>query len=385
MEIKTNVVFKHLERSKARIIIEQGGTRSGKTYNILIWLIVAYALRNTGKTITLCRKTYPSLRASAMRDFIEILMNLGLYDENYHNKSNSEIMLNGNLVEFIGMDQPQKIRGRKRDVLFANEANELSIEDWRQLSLRTTERIIIDYNPSDEFHWIYDEVIPREDAEFYQTTYLDNPFLEASVIAEIERLKTIDENYWRVYGLGERGAAKSLVFSYSECQQVPTSAELVGYGLDFGYSADPTALIAVYKQGDDLYADELIYRVGMTNTDIANTIKSLELSKYEPIWGDSAEPKTIDELRRRGLNVKPTAKGRDSINIGIDMIRRYRLYVTSRSTNLIKELRNYKYHEDKQGRVTNKPIDAFNHACDAIRFSIYNTLARTNYGGYSIR
>jgi len=385
MEIKTNVVFKHLERSKARIIIEQGGTRSGKTYNILIWLIVAYALRNTGKTITLCRKTYPSLRASAMRDFIEILMNLGLYDENYHNKSNSEIMLNGNLVEFIGMDQPQKIRGRKRDVLFANEANELSIEDWRQLSLRTTERIIIDYNPSDEFHWIYDEVIPREDAEFYQTTYLDNPFLEASVIAEIERLKTIDENYWRVYGLGERGAAKSLVFSYSECQQVPTSAELVGYGLDFGYSADPTALIAVYKQGDDLYADELIYRVGMTNTDIANTIKSLELSKYEPIWGDSAEPKTIDELRRRGLNVKPTAKGRDSINIGIDMIRRYRLYVTSRSTNLIKELRNYKYHEDKQGRVTNKPIDAFNHGCDAMRYSIYNTLARPNYGRYSIR
>ena len=385
MEIKTNVVFKHLERSKARIIIEQGGTRSGKTYNILIWLIVAYALRNTGKTITLCRKTYPSLRASAMRDFIEILMNLGLYDENYHNKSNSEIMLNGNLVEFIGMDQPQKIRGRKRDVLFANEANELSIEDWRQLSLRTTERIIIDYNPSDEFHWIYDEVITREDAEFYQTTYLDNPFLEASVIAEIERLKTIDENYWRVYGLGERGAAKSLVFSYSECQQVPTSAELVGYGLDFGYSADPTALIAVYKQGDDLYADELIYRVGMTNTDIANTIKSLELSKYEPIWGDSAEPKTIDELRRRGLNVKPTAKGRDSINIGIDMIRRYRLYVTSRSTNLIKELRNYKYHEDKQGRVTNKPIDAFNHGCDAMRYSIYNTLARPNYGRYSIR
>lgn len=385
MEIKTNVVFKHLEASSKRIVVQQGGTRSGKTYNILIWLIVSYALRNTGKTITLCRKTYPSLRASAMRDFIEILMNLGLYDENYHNKSNSEITLNGNLIEFIGMDQPQKIRGRKRDVLFANEANELSIEDWRQLSLRTTERIIIDYNPSDEFHWIYDEVIPRDDADFYQTTYLDNPFLEDSVIAEIERLKSIDENYWRVYGLGERGAAKSLVFTYNECQQIPTDAELIGYGLDFGYSADPTALVSVHKKGDDLYADELIYRVGMTNTDIANTIKSLELSKYEPIWGDSAEPKTIDELRRRGLNVKPTAKGRDSINIGIDMIRRHRLYVTSRSTNLIKELRNYKYHEDKQGRVTNKPIDAFNHGCDAMRYSIYNTLARPNYGRYSIR
>jgi phage terminase large subunit len=385
MEIQTNVVFKHLEASTKRIIVEQGGTRSGKTYNILIWLVVSYALRNTGKTITLCRKTYPSLRASAMRDFIDILMKLGLYNEDYHNKSNSEITLNGNLVEFIGMDQPQKIRGRKRDVLFANEANELSIEDWRQLSLRTTERIIIDYNPSDEFHWIYDEVITRDDADFYQTTYLDNPFLEDSVIAEIERLKSIDENYWRVYGLGERGQAKSLIFTYNECQQIPTSANLVGYGLDFGYSADPTALIAVYQEGDDLYADELIYRVGMTNSDIYKTIASLNLSKYDPIWGDSAEPKTIDELRRRGLNVKATAKGRDSINIGIDMIRRYRLHVTSRSSNLIKELRNYKYHEDKQGRVTNKPIDAFNHGCDAMRYSIYNTLARPNYGRYSIR
>jgi len=385
MEIQTNVVYRHLEKSQKRIIVEQGGTRSGKTYNILIWLITSYALRNTGKTITLCRKTYPSLRASAMRDFIEILMNLGLYDENYHNKSNSEIMLNGNLVEFIGMDQPQKIRGRKRDILFANEANELNIEDWRQLSLRTTERIIIDYNPSDEFHWIYDEVIPREDAEFFQTTYLDNPFLEKSVIAEIERLKRVDENYWRVYGLGERGQAKSLVFSYNECNQVPTDAELIGYGLDFGYSADPSALIAMYKIGDDLYADELIYRVGMTNTDIAKTIQSLNLSKYEPIWADSAEPKTIDELRRRGLNVKPTAKGRDSINIGIDMIRRNKLYLTSRSVIRIKELRNYKYHEDKQGNITNKPIDAFNHACDAMRYGIYNTLARPNYGRYSIR
>lgn len=385
MEIQTNVVFKHLEASSKRIIVEQGGTRSGKTYNILIWIIVAYALRNTGKIITLCRKTYPALRASAMRDFITILMDLNLYDEEYHNKSNSEIHLNGNLIEFIGMDQPQKIRGRKRDILFANEANELSLEDWRQLSLRTTERIIIDYNPSEEFHWIYDEVITREDADFYQTTYLDNPFLEDSVIEEIERLKTIDENYWRVYGLGERGQATSLIFTYNDCQQIPSGANLIGYGLDFGYSADPTALVSVYQEGDNLYADELIYRVGMTNSDIYNTIKSLNLSKYSPIWADSAEPKTIDELRRRGLNVKPTAKGRDSINIGIDMIRRYRLFVTSRSTNLVKELRNYKYHEDRQGRITNKPIDAFNHGCDAMRYSIYNTLARPNYGRYSIR
>ena len=201
-EIQTNRVFRHLEKTDKRIVIEQGGTRSGKTYNILMWLIFGYALKNKKKVITICRKTYPALRTSAMRDFIQILQDYKLYDERNHNKSSAEYILNGNLIEFISLDQPQKVRGRKRDTLFINEANELHWEDWQQLVFRTEGRIIIDYNPSDEFHWIYEKVKTRDDAEFHITTYKNNPFLPQSIKDEIELLRDTDEDYWRVYGLG---------------------------------------------------------------------------------------------------------------------------------------------------------------------------------------
>lgn len=386
VEIKTNKVFAHLQDSIKKITVEQGGTRSGKTYNILIWLIFYYAMRNTGKTVSIVRKTLPAVRSSVMRDFIDILVKASLYKEENHNKSNFEYNLNGNIVEFMSVDQPQKVRGRKRDVLFLNEANELEIEDWRQLLFRTTEKVILDYNPSDEFHWIYDEVLTRDDCDFYQTTYLDNPFLEDSIINEIERLKKIDETYWQIYGLGERGKNRSAVFQFIE-SDIPKDAKLKAYGLDFGYSADPTSLVAYYlDEGNKIiYYDELIYQTGMTNADIGNTLKSLGIDRRDVIYADSSEPKSIQEIYQQGFNIKPTAKGQDSINIGIDMMRRYTIAVTKRSLNLIKEFRNYKYIEDKNGKLTNKPVDAFNHGIDACRYAIYNTMSRPNYGKYSIR
>jgi phage terminase large subunit len=385
MEVKTNVVFKHLENSSKRIIVEQGGTRSGKTYNILIWLLFGYIGQNTGKTITICRKTYPALRASAMRDFINIATEFGMYDESSHNKTNAELMIHGNLIEFIGMDQPQKIRGRKRDLLYCNEANELNLEDWRQLILRTTDRIIVDYNPSDEFHWLYENVLPRSDCDFFVTTYKDNPFLEQSVVDEIERLKDIDENYWRVYGLGERGQSRSLIFSHDQINELPKEARLKAYGLDFGYSNDPTALVGIYEHQGRLILDELLYKTGMTNSDIANYIASLGLDRRDIIWADSGEPKSIEEIHRMGWNIRPATKGKDSIDVGIDIMRRFKLQITSRSINLIKEFRNYKYIEDKNGRVTNKPIDAFNHGIDAVRYACFMSFSKPNVGKYSIR
>ena len=186
-KIRVNKVYGHLKKSDKKIVVEQGGTRSGKTYNILLWIIFHYCGKNVGKTITIVRKTFPAVRSSVMRDFLDILKGSDLYREENHNKSNSEYILNGNLVEFISMDQPQKIRGRKRDLAFLNEANELTFEDWQQIIFRTNGRIILDYNPSDTFHWIYDRVIPRDDAAFYQTTYRDNPFLDQTIIDEIER------------------------------------------------------------------------------------------------------------------------------------------------------------------------------------------------------
>jgi phage terminase large subunit len=381
--IQTNKVFRHLEESTAKIVVQQGGTRSGKTFNILLWIIFSYCQRNEGKIITICRKTYPALRGTVMRDFLTIMKDHEIYSEDDHSKTASEYRLNGNTIEFISLDMPQKIRGRKRDLLFCNEANELTFEDWQQLLFRTNEKVIIDFNPSEEFHWIYDHVLPRKDVEFYQTTYKDNPFLGAEIKAEIERLKDIDENYWRVYGLGERGQAKSLVYTFSTTKEIPKEAKLVSYGLDFGYSSDPTSLVRTYILDDNMYVDELLYRTGMTNQDIANEMKVLGLDRSNEIYADSAEPKSIEEIYRMGWNVKPTIKG--SINIGIDIIRRYKLIATESSFNLIKELRNYKYIEDKNGQMTNKPVDNFNHALDALRYSVVNKISKSHLGRYSFR
>lgn len=381
--IKSNIVFEHLEKSKKKIVVEQGGTRSGKTYNILLWIIASYCVKNTGKTITIVRKTFPAVRGTVMRDLFDILKSYGLYYEEFHSKSTYEYFLNGNRIEFISLDQPTKIRGRKRDLLFINEANELNFEDWQQLIFRTTEKIVIDYNPSEEFHWIYDKVLERDDVEFYQTTYKDNTFLSEVIVKEIERLKHIDEEYWRVYGLGERGRSRSLVFNFTTTPSIPPTAKLVGRGLDFGFSNDSSALVETYIEGDNMYARELIYRTGMTNQDLGNEFKRLGLDRRDEIWCDSAEPKSIEELNRMGFNTKRTYKG--SINIGIDMIRRYKLYVTESSINMIKELRNYKYVEDKNGQLTNKPVDAFNHSLDALRYSVVNKLGRPQYGKYYIK
>ncbi len=382
--IQTNKVFNHLIKSDKRIIVEQGGTRSGKTYNILLWLIFYYTERNTAKTITICRKSFPSLRASVMRDFFDILREHDLYREDFHNKSSHEYHLNGNLVEFISLDQPQKIRGRKRNLLYINEANELFYEDWQQLIFRTDGRIILDYNPSESFHWIYDRVIPREDCDFYQTTYRDNPFLDEKIKQEIERLQYTDEDYWRIYGLGERGMSRATVFQFGTAE-IPQEAKLLSYGLDFGFTNDPSAIVAIYQHGDNLYLDELLYRTGMTNRDLHHHLQSLGLDRRDEIFADSAEPKSIEELHRFGWNIKPTAKGQDSINAGIDILKRHKIFATARSNNLIKELQNYKWTEDKNGNLLNKPIDVMNHALDAARYAVFNKLSKPNYGRYSIR
>lgn len=382
-KIKVNKVYTHLKKSKKKIIVEQGGTRSGKTYNILLWLVFYYCTKNSGKVITIARKTFPAVRSSVMRDFFDILKNHNIYREEHHNKSSHEYKLNGNLIEFVSLDQPQKIRGRKRDLAFLNEANELYWEDWQQIIFRTSERIILDYNPSDSFHWIYDKVVPREDCDFQQTTYLDNPFLEPEIVKEIERLKNTDDDYWRVYGLGERGSSRATIFQFSIVDK--PEGKLLSYGLDFGFTNDPTSLVAIYQDGLNLYIDEMLYHTNLTNDDIAERLQEFGLTRYDEIFADSAEPKSIEELYRKRWNIKPTAKGSDSVMAGIDMLKRYKIHITRNSLNLIKEFQNYKWQEDKNGNLLNKPIDNFNHGIDATRYAVWNKLSRPNHGRYAIR
>jgi len=383
-KIQTNVVYKHLVNSNKKIIVEQGGTRSGKTYNILLWIIFEYCVNNKNKIITICRKSFPSLRATVLRDFLEILNTNKMYSELYHNKSNSEYHLFGNLIEFIALDQSQKIRGRKRDLLFINEANELYFEDWQQLIFRTQERIVIDFNPSDEYHWIYDKVIPRNDCDFYKTTYLDNPFVEDAIKLEIERLKDTDEQYWQIYGLGERAASRSTIFKYIETEKIPDDAKLIAYGMDFGYTNDPTTLVSIYTFEHNLYVKEHLYRTQMTTTDIHKFLLEQSLQS-NPIYADSAEPRLINELRVMGHNIFPSIKGRDSVNAGIDLLKRYKIHILSNCDNAIREFRNYKWTEDKSGRLTNIPEDKNNHIIDPCRYATYSILSRPNFGKYTIQ
>jgi len=225
--LQTNKIYEILQESDKRISVMQGGSRSGKTYNILIWFIVKL-LQENGKTLTIVRQSLPSIKGSVLRDFVDILTKLNIYSEDNHNKTEQIYTLNGNVIEFVSADQPQKIRGRARTYLFCNEANELSYEAWMQLIMRTEGKIVIDYNPSDVASWIYDSVIPRDDADFNITTFRDNPFLPKELVDELERLKDADPNYWQIYGLGERGLSQDLIYThYRTTENMPEEGEVV--------------------------------------------------------------------------------------------------------------------------------------------------------------
>lgn len=371
MQLKTTIHFKQLEESDKRITIHQGGTRSAKTYNILIWYIHKL-LQEENKTLTIVRKTMPSVVKTVFKDFVEICNNLNIYEPKCLNKKDWVYTIGNNTVQFVGLDDPQKIRGAKRNYLFINEANELTYEDFFQLNIRTTEKIVLDYNPSDEFHWIYEQIITREDADFYKTTYKDNPFLEKSLVAEIERLKEVDLNYWRVYGLGERGFSKSQIFNtWYQIEDIynNTGQRSFIYGLDLGYN-DPTTLIQTRIHENNIYAKELLYRTMMTTKEIIEECKTLINKRNSPIYIDNSRPEVIEEMRRAGLNAKPSFKGKNSIKDGIDLIKSRKLYITKDSINLNKELKMYKWKEDINHNPTDIPVDVNNHCIDALRYSL---------------
>lgn len=381
LNLKATIVLQKNLNATTRIVVNQGGTRSSKTYS-LAQLIILKALQEQGKVYTICRKTLPALKGTAYRDFFNILEEHNLYNPNNHNKSELTYKLNKNEIEFISVDMPQKIRGRKRHILWLNEANEFSFEDWIQLSLRTTENIYLDFNPSDPYSWIYDNVMNREDCTFIKSTYLDNPFLPEETIKEIERLRDLDSNYWKIYGLGDMAQPTETIFRQFEiANNVPTEAKLIAIGMDFGYSNDPTAIAEVYKLNDDLYINELIYSKGLTNQDIAQKLRELNITRQTEIIADSAEPKSIEELHRQNFNIKGAKKGADSINMGIDILRRFKLHLTKNSTNALNEFKYYKWLTDKNGHIVNKPAtNQQDHIIDAVRYVALNKLM-TNYSG----
>lgn len=384
--MKQPKTYYEAKQCNTRVFVAQGGTRSGKTWSLLTLLAEwCYMNRNAGFTIDVVRASFPSLRASVYRDFVSILQREGWYDERNHNKTEHTYNLFGNTWRFYSAEAGgEKLRGAARDFLFLNEANELSLEVFRQLSFRTRHRIFIDFNPSMSFHWLYDEIIPRDDCTFTQSTYLDNPYLNTETIKEIERLKETDPEYWRVYGLGERGQSRATIFHTHVYDEMPEAAKFVAYGLDWGYSSDPTALVKVFRHGDELYIEELLYSGGLTNADIIDRLRQFGIGRRDEIVADSAEPKSIEEISRAGFLIKPSKKGADSVRMGIDLMRRHKLYVKSDSLNAQKEFQNYKWKTDKDNRTLPVPESGWDHCVDAIRYVCLNKLMRRT-GNYVLQ
>jgi phage terminase large subunit len=373
---------------RKRVRIVRGGTSSSKTFSI-IPMLIHHAVTNPKQEISVVAETIPHLRRGALRDFLKIMDMIGMYDDTCYNKSTMTYKFsNGSFIEFFSADNPAKLRGARRDVLFVNECNNIDWESYYQLAIRTRKFIYLDYNPVSEF-WVDTELLKDSDAEMIVLTYKDNEALDASIVKEIEKAKVKGEtsaywaNWYKVYGLGEIGNLQGLVIdNWQQCDAVPIDAKLVAYGTDFGFTNDPTTLIAVYKQEGKLWVDELLYRTNMTNSEIGNFYKTQNIGRSEIIC-DSAEPKSIEELRRQGFNVHPAMKGPDSIKIGIDILKRYEIMVTKRSTNLIKELRSYLWETDRDGKLTGKPIDHNNHAIDALRYIGLNKLNNRPAGKYA--
>lgn len=370
LTINTNIVFEFLSTCKKRIKSLRGGTRSGKTYNVLIFLIVA-ALGFSGKTITIARQTMPALRATAMRDFFEILENLNLYDEKNHSKTSNEYVLNGNRFEFIGLKESRRVRGRKRHILYINEANETDYEAFQQLAFRTSESIILDYNPSEAYSWLYDSVETREDCELLVTTYLDNPFLEDQLVQEIEMLKGANEEYWKIYGLGQVAGNQKLVFSHWQMiseKNYPFEKGEKMLGMDFGHTA-PSTLIETTLWENTLYWRELLYKPKLTTPKLIEELRFIPEAQNLTIYADCAEPDRIEEICEAGFDCRPAYKNHKTT---IDFVRSKPFRVLETSVNILREIKKYSWKTDKDGKIIDgEVVDFDNHAMDGGRYASY--------------
>jgi len=383
---KTTAIRKILNLKK-RVKIIQGGTSAGKTFGI-IPVLIDKAAKVEGLEISIVAETIPHLRRGALRDFLKIMKSTGRYFEERFNRSLLRYeFANGSVIEFFSADDSSKLRGARRDILYINECNNVTFDSYNELAIRTRKEVYLDFNPANEF-WVHTELKDEPDSDFLILTYKDNEALDQSIIDQIEKNRekaktsTYWANWWKVYGEGQLGMLEGVVFSnWKQIDTIPKEAKLIGIGLDFGYTNDPTAIIEIYNYNGQRIVNELAYQTGLLNSDIAKL-----LPKNVVVYADSSEPKSIDEIKRHGITIKGVTKGKDSINYGIDVIQRNEYLVTSNSSNLIKELRSYIWDTDKQGKRLNKPIDFNNHAIDAWRYHEMETLGLGSYyGSYAVR
>ena len=365
MDIKATAIFeKNYEAilGDKRFIINEGGSRSSKTYS-LCQLMIIYCLQNNNKVVSVIRKTFPALRATVLRDFIEILRDIGLYNEESHNKSEQIYTFgNGSMVEFFSVDNEQKIRGRKRDIAWCNEANELYFDDFTQLNMRTEDKLIFDYNPSDSASWLYE--LPAEESIKIKSTYKDNPFLPESIKAQIEDLARTDEALYQIYALGEKAISKSNIYSqWTFLAHRPSKFVKYVYGCDFGYN-HPTALMRVYYCDNDIYIEPVIYESYLTTTMLIEKLASLNIEQTVSILADHSRPEIIQEMNIAGYDVLNANK---VVKKGIDNLKTFGVFCQDDKA-LKREYENYKWKKIGDF-ITDEPVKLFDDAMDAIRYA----------------
>ena len=384
---RTKALNKLLELDK-RIRVVKGGTSAGKTICILL-ILIDYAIRNEGKEISVVSESIPHLRRGAFKDFCQLLKGLGRYNDSQLNKSVLKYTFtNGSYIEFFSTDQPDKLKGARRTDLYINECNNVPFDAFNQLAIRTSGNLWLDYNPSSLF-WVDKEIIGQEDADYITLTYKDNEALDQTIVKEIEKAKekgktsTYWANWWRVYGLGLQGSLYGVCIpDWKEIDNIPQEARLLAYGMDFGYSVDPTTLIALYKWNNAYIYDEVLYKKGMLNRDISRFLSQADIK--ENIVADSAEPKSIAELQGYGHNIHGVTKGRDSVVYGLNLMNQNEIYVTARSKNLKRELGGYVWAKDKEGNQLQKPSGLHPDCIDAARYVLTDQLENPNKGEYYI-
>jgi len=388
--IKTTKTFNDIN-SNNKIVMLRGGSRSGKSYSAVQWLIVK-ALETPNLVISIVRKSLPSLKKSIFRDFKSIMNNLNIWEEDRFMTTDMIYTFeNGSILEFFSIMDAEKRKGTKRNYLFVDEANEITYEDFFQLFIRTTDKTILAFNPSfSKHHWLYDKVLPHPNCIEFVSTYKDNPFLEQSIADEIEMLKLTSPSYYKVYGEGGFGMIEGLVFdNFNTIDTLPPleEMELLSYGMDFGFSNDPTTLIACFKHNDNIILHELLYKKGLLTSEISKNI----LSAYETygkkyVIADSSDPRLIQEISRyNGMLIKGADKGKDSIRLGIDIMLQNKILITKQSNNLLNEMYNYSWKKDKDGNSLGIP-DGEDHGIDATRYSMMYSLSskKINTGKYII-
>ena len=387
VSIETTITFENCMNSTKKIQLHQGSARSGKSMGILQYLIVEALGEKT--LISIVRKTFPALRTSALRDFKDIMQGLGLWDEErWMATEHTYTFDNGSVIEFFSTDSAEKLKGLRRNILWCDEANELSSEQFMQLAIRTTGKIILSYNPSfSQRHWILTELSLRDDVETFITTYQDNPFLPLEQVRFIEKYKETNPRYWQTYGLGQFAVNEKQIYDFEIVDQYDTdNAEFICFSMDVGFVSDPTALVSIWRNGSELLVREHIYKKGLITSEILAMMNG-NVGDRDIIIVDSSEPRLIDEIRRSGYPLtKGVKKGKDSIQWGIDLVKKYKIVVEKSSANIIEELYNYEWIDDGNGGITNLPIDAYNHALDALRYGVMECLnaKKIHAGKYAI-